>query len=102
MRLLIRATAPLLASLDQDPVALDVPTILLRTSRAACDDAAWRRRCPNLRIFEIPGQHHSLFDPPNAGVLHKVFVDATGTWRETVKSPHFEGRTRRDVNRSGC
>jgi hypothetical protein len=83
MRLLIRATASWIASLDQNPVAIDAPAILLRTSLAASDDAAWRRRCPNLRIFEIPGRHHSLFDPQNVGVLHKVFVDATSDWRET-------------------
>ncbi|UFZ04783.1 alpha/beta fold hydrolase [Bradyrhizobium ontarionense] len=81
MRLLIRTVAPWMASVDRNPVALDAPAILLRTGLAAGDDEAWRRRCPDIKIFEIPGKHHSLFDAGNVGTLHEVFVSATTDWR---------------------
>src|SRR5262249_30490241 len=78
MRLLIRTSASRIASLDRDPVALDAPAILLRTRLAADDDEAWRRRCPNIKIFEISGKHHNLFDAENVAELHEIFVGATG------------------------
>jgi thioesterase domain-containing protein len=81
MRMLVRTTAPWLAELDHAPVPLEVPAVLLRTAFAASDDAAWRRRCPNVRIFEIPGHHHNLFDPENVGALHEAFIVATREWR---------------------
>ena len=81
MRLLVRETAPWIRSLDREPVALRAPTILLRTRLTASDDDAWKRRCPNIAIFEIPGQHHTLFEPDNAGSLRKAFVTATRSWR---------------------
>ena len=65
MRLLIRLAAPWIASLDREPTVLNAPAILLRTRITATDDAAWRRRCPGIRIIEVPGQHHSLFEPEN-------------------------------------
>jgi thioesterase domain-containing protein len=80
MRLLIRETAPWIASLDRDPIALQAPAVLLRTNRTAGDDDAWRRRCPNIGIAEIPGQHHSLFEAENVGALHDAFVAATRVW----------------------
>ena len=80
MRLLIEATAPWIASLDREPVALKAPTILLRTNLTAGDDAAWRSRCPNIKIFEIPGHHHNLFEPENAEPLREAFVTATSDW----------------------
>jgi len=82
MRLLIREAAPWIASLDREPIPLKAPAILLRTDRTASDDAAWRRRCPNIEIFAIPGQHHSLFEPENVGSLHEVFVSKTRDWRK--------------------
>ena len=81
MRLLIRTVAPWMASVDRNPVALDAPVILLRTGLAAGDDDAWRRRCPDISIFEIPGKHHTLFDAENVGALHERFVSATPDWR---------------------
>lgn len=81
MRLLVRETAPWIASLDQEPVALKAPTVLLRTRATAGDDDAWRRRCPNIKIFEITGQHHTLFEPENVGSLREAFVAATRDWR---------------------
>lgn len=80
MRLLVRKTAPWIAMLDQRPGALDAPAILLRTRLTATDDAAWHRRCPNVKIFEIPGQHHNLFEPENIGSLRRAFVNGTRDW----------------------
>jgi thioesterase domain-containing protein len=82
MRLLIRTMAPWIASLDREPVGLKAPAILLRTRLTVGDDAAWRRRCPNIEIFEIKGQHHTLFEPENIGSLREAFVTATFGWRE--------------------
>lgn len=81
MRLLVRETAPWIGSLDRDPIQLRAPTILLRTRLTAGDDEAWKRRCPNIAILEIPGQHHTLFEPDNVGSLRKAFMAATGDWR---------------------
>ena len=81
MRLLIRATAPWIASLDREAVPLRAPAILMRTQLTAGDDAAWRCRCPNIEIFEIPGQHHTLFEPENIGPLRAVFFTATHNWK---------------------
>jgi thioesterase domain-containing protein len=81
MRLLIRKAAPWIAILDRGPLALDAPTVLLRTSYTAADDAAWRRRCPSIRIFEIPGQHHNLFEQQNVGSFREAFLAATRSWR---------------------
>jgi thioesterase domain-containing protein len=82
MRLLIRLAAPWMASLDRNPVALNAPAILLRTGLAVNDDEAWRRRCPEIEIFEISGKHHNLFNSKNLGTLHEVFIAATRSWRE--------------------
>lgn len=81
VRLLIREIAPWLASLDQEPVALKAPAILLRTRSTASDDAAWRRRCSNVEIKEISGQHHTLFEEENMGSLRQTFIAATRGWR---------------------
>jgi thioesterase domain-containing protein len=81
MRLLIEATAPWIAALDRAPVALEAPAILLRTDLTAGDDAAWRSRCPNIKIFELPGQHHTLFEPQNVAALREAFSAATRDWR---------------------
>lgn len=81
MRMLIRETAPWLASLDQDPIALEAPVALLRTQASSGDDAAWRRRCPNIQIYEIVGGHHTLFYPENIGSFRETFATATRSWR---------------------
>jgi thioesterase domain-containing protein len=80
MRLLIREAAPWVAALDRDPVALDVPAVLLRVPRSAGDDPAWRRRCPKLSIYELPGQHDTLFDAENIALIKQLFVEATRAW----------------------
>ncbi|MGD0797005.1 MAG: alpha/beta fold hydrolase [Acidobacteriaceae bacterium] len=80
MRLLLRAVAPWVSSLDREPAALNVPVVLLRTPSTAGDDAAWRRRCPNIRIVEIPGQHLTLFAAENIGTLCDAFIAATSEW----------------------
>jgi thioesterase domain-containing protein len=81
MRLLIREVAPWIGSLDREPLALKAPAVLLRTPLTASDDAAWRRRCPSMEIFEIRGGHHILFEPENIGSLHETFLTATRDWR---------------------
>jgi hypothetical protein len=81
MRLLIQASAPWIAFLDRQPVALGAPAILLRTNLTAGDDAAWRSRCPNIKVFEVPGQHHSLFAAEYIASLRETFLTATRDWR---------------------
>jgi thioesterase domain-containing protein len=82
MRLLVRETAPWIGSLDREPVELRASTILLRTRLTASDDEAWKRRCPDIAILEIPGQHHTLFEPDNVDSLRQAFVTATRGWRQ--------------------
>jgi thioesterase domain-containing protein len=77
MRLLIQAVAPWIASLDRDPVILKAPAALLRTRLTAGDDPAWRRRCPTIEIFELPGGHHTLFEADNVGSLRQAFLTLT-------------------------
>jgi thioesterase domain-containing protein len=84
MRLLVRETAPWIASLDREVVTLKAPTVLLRTRATAGDDDAWRRRCPNIEIFEITGQHHTLFEADNIGSLREAYLAATRGWRQSV------------------
>jgi pimeloyl-ACP methyl ester carboxylesterase len=81
LRLLIQGVAPWIASLDQESVPLKAPAILLRTRLTSVDDPAWLRRCPNMEIFDIAGQHHTLFEPENIGSLREAFVTATRGWR---------------------
>jgi thioesterase domain-containing protein len=81
MRLLLWTVAPLIASLDREPVPLRAPAILLRTPSASRDDIAWRRRCPNINIIEIPGAHDTLFDPENITALRESFTTAKRRWR---------------------
>ena len=81
MRLLLRHVNPWIPSLDLIPTALKAPTILLRTQATAVHDKAWRKRCPNIRILEIAGQHGSLFEAENVGSLNRAFVAATFDWR---------------------
>jgi hypothetical protein len=85
LRLLLRAVAPWAASLDREPAALHAPAILLRTPATAGDDAAWVRRCPEMKIYEIRGQHLTLFEPENIGSLRDAFVLGTSNWCKTVR-----------------
>jgi len=81
MRLLVRETAPWIGSLDRDPVPLRASAVLLRTGLTASDDEAWKRRCPDIAISEVPGQHHTLFEPDNVDALRRAFIAATRDWR---------------------
>jgi thioesterase domain-containing protein len=83
VRLLIQAAAPWIASLDREPVELKAPAVLLRTGPTASDDPAWRRRCPNLEIFEVPGQHNTLFEAENINSLREAFLTGTRSWCRT-------------------
>jgi len=62
MRLLIQEVAPWIALIDREPIALTAPALLLRTGSNEDADSVWRRRCPGIKIIEIPGDHHTLFD----------------------------------------
>ena len=81
MRLLILTVNPWAESLDREPVALNAPAVLLRTSSNEGADSVWRRRCPGIRIVEIPGDHDALWGAETAGWLRETFVAATREWR---------------------
>jgi hypothetical protein len=66
-----------------------VPSILFRTQESAADDGAWRRRCPGMEIFEIPGDHRAVsevfetsrnpkttFAPKNIDAIRASFLKA--------------------------
>jgi thioesterase domain-containing protein len=80
LRLLTQLVVPWTASLDREPVELDVPASLLRTRLTASDDPAWRRRCPRIEIFEIPGQHETLLQANDISSLREAFSAATRSW----------------------
>lgn len=80
MRLLIQQAAPWILALDREPVALTAPAVLLRTRHFGADDAVWHRRCPGIRIVEIPGDHQTLFDPANVDLFRETFAMATREW----------------------
>jgi thioesterase superfamily protein len=89
MQLLIRQAEPWIRSLDIEPIALKAPAILFRTKESAGDDATWRRRCPGVEIFEIPGDHRTIsevlensrdlktpFAPKIIGAIRESFLNA--------------------------
>ena len=80
MRLLLREAAPWVGSLDAEPAALKAPAILIRTADSRGDDPAWDRRCPGIKIFEIPGTHQTIFEPENIPALRETFITATKEW----------------------
>lgn len=80
LRLLLRVTTPWVASLDENPVELEIPSVLIRTNSSA-DDDAWRRRCPNIEVLETAGGHHTLFDEPYIHSLRDAFTAGTRGWR---------------------
>lgn len=82
MRLLIRMTAAWMPSLDDHAGHLRAPTVLLRTGVTASNDNFWRRRCPSLRIIDIPGNHETLFEGENVGALRSAFLAATAKWSD--------------------
>jgi thioesterase domain-containing protein len=94
MRLLLRTSASWIGSLDSNPIALNVPAVMLRTELVAADEESWRRRCPNIGIFEISGNHHTLFDAENVEELHEVFVGATRDWRRCPSATPLRSKDR--------
>jgi thioesterase domain-containing protein len=80
MRLLIPKVAPWIAELDVEPVALETPAILIRTLETGSDDLAWRHRCPNINILQIPGTHQTIFESKEIHILRDAFFSATRSW----------------------
>jgi thioesterase domain-containing protein len=80
MRLLIQEMAPWVASLDREPIPLRSPAVLLRTYSNEDADSLWRRRCPGIKIMEIPGDHHTLLDPETSRYFRETFVIGTSEW----------------------
>ncbi len=76
IHLLVRKVAPWIQALDCNPIALTTPTMLLRTQENSMYDEAWRRRCPNLEIIEISGQHQSFFGSENIVAVRTAFAAA--------------------------
>ena len=87
MRLLIRVTAAWMPSLDGHAPRLVAPAALLRTVASAANDALWRKRCPGLRIIDLPGNHETLFEAENAPALHAAFLAATAEWSSADTPP---------------
>jgi hypothetical protein len=81
MRLLIQEVAPWTASLDREPVTLSAPAVLVRTGSNSDADSVWRRRCPGIKIIEMPGDHNTLLDSENPGLFRETFVKGTKEWR---------------------
>ncbi|HLH96182.1 MAG TPA: alpha/beta fold hydrolase [Xanthobacteraceae bacterium] len=84
MRLLIRSTAPWLASLDQKAAPLKVPASLIRGRLSTSREAAWKRRCPDIEILETSGHHFDLFDADNIKSFRAAFRSATQDWRTKI------------------
>jgi thioesterase domain-containing protein len=81
MRLLLSETSGWIGSLDKEPIPLKTSALHIRTAEAAGNDEAWRRRCSNMQIVEVPGTHQSMFEPENAAVMRARFLDAARNWR---------------------
>jgi len=89
MRILLREMAPWIGSLDDHPRALEVPALLLRTGETMANDEVWKRRCPEIKIREVPGHHHSLFDAGNVRELQTAFHRSISSWA-TARVASFE------------
>lgn len=92
MRLLIRMTTTWLQGLGAGPPRLRAPAALLRTRATVSNDDLWRRRCPDLRIIDLPGNHETLFEVENAAALRAAFLAATAEWGQAAK-PTNESRS---------
>lgn len=86
MRLLIRITAGWMRSLDDHPARLRAPAVLLRTEATASGEDLWRRRCPDLRIIDLPGNHDTLLEGENAAALRSAFLAATAGWGDPARA----------------
>lgn len=81
MRLLIQSVAPAIAALDHESNALRTSAVLLRTGLIGHSDEGWRRRCPTLKIVQIPGNHETMLEPQNAAAFKVAFGEATQGWQ---------------------
>jgi thioesterase domain-containing protein len=64
------------------PASIGIPTVLFRSSGHDADvpaDLGWRERCPDLSILNVPGNHHTMLDPPHRAFLATAFADAVET-----------------------
>jgi cation diffusion facilitator CzcD-associated flavoprotein CzcO len=70
------------SALDVDRTPLAVPVALTRTSRAAPDDAVWRRRGVRrwVVIHEVPGNHDTLWDAENIDVVRRAVTNVVQSW----------------------
>ncbi len=92
MRFLIRLAAPGIAALDREPIALNTSAVLLRTGLTAQSDDSWQRRCPQLRIIQIPGNHETMLEPQNLPAFCIAFRDAARESAELVGKQAFAKR----------
>jgi acyl-coenzyme A synthetase/AMP-(fatty) acid ligase/thioesterase domain-containing protein len=59
----------------------DVPVTLFRSAQHGPEeplDLGWAESCPLLRVIEVPGSHHSMFDGDNRRALCARFLEAHG------------------------
>ncbi len=80
MRLFAREVVPWVATLDRDPIPLQAPSILIRTESTDDADAVWRRRCPQIKIVQIPGDHYSILGREASSSLREAFLAASSDW----------------------
>jgi hypothetical protein len=88
---LIRSVAPAIAALDHESTALRTSAILLRTGLTGQSDEGWRRRCPELKIVQIPGNHETMLEPQNEAAFKVAFGEATRGWQSN--QPEVDART---------
>jgi thioesterase domain-containing protein len=89
MRLRIRMTARWMGSLDDHATRLRAPAVLLRTGSTTSADSLWRKRCPDIRIIDIPGNHETMFEAENAAALRAAFLKASAEWSDAVHAHHW-------------
>jgi thioesterase domain-containing protein len=80
MRLMLNSVVEWLTGLDVNLVPLRAPASFVRTRENACEDDMWCRRCLDLEIIEIPGQHHTVFEPENLGALRQAILGTKQHW----------------------
>ena len=81
MRLLIQHSIPFVASLNSKNRPLHVQAVMFRTAIAHEDDAAWLRRCPEMKIIQIPHDHESMFEPAGMSTIRKEYATAKREWQ---------------------
>jgi hypothetical protein len=81
-------TAAWMRNLDDRPTPLRAPAALLRTAATAANDGLWCKRCSELRIIGLPGNHETLFEAENAAALRAAFLAATAEWNDADHALH--------------